>query len=112
MENHRKKTTLQPQSSINGGTGSGGGKALDIKLRKAEMNKVTVTVSQDGSADYTTISDAINSIPLHNTRRVILVIKPGVYRYAISIISPINYIFNSVNFTPSYFCGTCFCKYL
>lgn len=82
VENYRKKTALQPQS-INETPSGGGGKALDIKLSKAEMNKVTMTVSQDGTADYTTISDALHTIPLYNTRRVILVIKPGVYRYAI-----------------------------
>lgn len=83
LDNYRKKTTLpllHPQyysSSINGG----GKSHIDIKLMRAEMNKMTVTVSQDGSADYTTISDALNNIPLHNTRRVILLIKPGLYRY-------------------------------
>ena len=82
VENYRKKTALQPQS-INETPSGGGGKALDIKLSKAEMNKVTMTVSQDGTADYTTISDALHTIPLYNTRRVILVINPGVYRYAI-----------------------------
>ena len=82
VENYRKKTALQPQS-INETPSGGGGKALDIKLSKAEMNKMTMTVSQDGTADYTTISDALHTIPLYNTRRVILVIKPGVYRYAI-----------------------------
>ncbi|XP_034689950.1 probable pectinesterase 53 [Vitis riparia] len=84
VENYRKKTALQSQS-INETPSGGGGKALDIKLSKAEMNKVTMTVSQDGTADYTTISDALHTIPLYNTRRVILVIKPGVYREKVTI---------------------------
>lgn len=86
VEHYREKLALQPQS-IDGG---GGNKARDVNLIKAEMNKVTVTVSQDGSADYATISDAIHSIPLHNNRRVILVIKPGVYRYVMIYIIPVS----------------------
>jgi len=55
-------------------------KVADLKLRQAESNKVIITVSQDGSADFKTISEALNSIPPRNTMRVIVSISPGVYR--------------------------------
>lgn len=55
--------------------------AFDYKLKNAEMNSVTITVSQNGTANFTTIGEAISTIPPHNTRRVVISIKPGVYRY-------------------------------
>lgn len=60
-------------------------KALDVKLENAEMNKVRLTINQNGTGDYKTISEAIDNIPVHNTRRVILEIMPGVYREKIHI---------------------------
>lgn len=42
--------------------------AGDRKLRLAEINKMEISVSQDGSGDFTTLGDAINAIPLYNTR--------------------------------------------
>lgn len=85
VQNHRSKQALgKADQSLNiqspAGTGSGG-RVLDDKLRIAEANKVRINVSQDGTGDFRTIKGALNSIPLRNTRRVILVIKPGTYRY-------------------------------
>ncbi|OVA16721.1 Pectinesterase [Macleaya cordata] len=80
VENHRKKTTL--------GTEAVAGRrkvVLDSKLRKAELHKVRMTVCQDGSCDFKSIREAIDSIPLNNTKRVILEIKPGLYREKIVI---------------------------
>lgn len=54
--------------------------AVDPKLAKAEEAKVSYIVSQDGFGDFKSIRDAIGSIPSKNTRRVILVIRPGIYR--------------------------------
>ena len=82
IKNYQQKTTLKAESIVQA-PGAAGRKALDLKLRKAEMNKVTISVSQNGTGDFKTIREALNSIPLYNTRRLILVIKPGVYRYAI-----------------------------
>ncbi|KAG2402504.1 pectinesterase 53 [Vigna angularis] len=57
----------------------------DLKLRDAESNKAIITVRQDGSGDFKTISEALNSIPPRNTRRVIVSISPGVYREKVMI---------------------------
>lgn len=60
-------------------------KGLDVKLENAEMNKTRIVVNQNGTGDYRTITEALNTIPLHNTRRVIIEIRPGVYREKIHI---------------------------
>ncbi|KAM7490709.1 hypothetical protein LguiA_033630 [Lonicera macranthoides] len=62
-----------------------GSQILDSALRKAEQKKLRISVSQDGTSNFKTITEAINSIPLYNNRRVILEIKPGVYREKIVI---------------------------
>ncbi|CAK9145251.1 unnamed protein product [Ilex paraguariensis] len=80
-----KKTSLEAESIIRQAAGGTSMKHLDAKLSFAEMNKVTIRVSQDGSGDFKTIGEAIDSIPLFNTRRVILEIKLGVYREKIVI---------------------------
>lgn len=56
-------------------------KALDVRLEKAEVNKERFIINQNGTGDYKTISEAIDNIPIHNTKRFILQIMPGVYRY-------------------------------
>lgn len=58
-------------------------KVVDVKLRNAEMNKVRVSVSQNGTGDFMTIREALSSVQLHNTKRIVLDISPGVYRYII-----------------------------
>lgn len=78
VQNHHRKTLVQAESITQ--APGGGGRALDGKLSKAETNKVKISVCQNGTGDFRTIKEAINSIPLNNTRRVILQIKPGVYR--------------------------------
>lgn len=60
---------------------SGNVQGLDPKLKKAESNKVRLKVSQDGSAQFKSITEALNSIQPYNIRRVIISIAPGYYRY-------------------------------
>lgn len=85
IKNYQQKATLKgTESIVLEARGRGAARKVglpDAKLSKAEMNKVSLSVSQNGSGDFKTIGDALNSIPLPNTRRVILLIKPGVYRY-------------------------------
>lgn len=49
------------------------------------MNKISISVSQDGNGDFSTIKDALSSISPRNKRRVILIIKPGLYREKILV---------------------------
>ncbi|KAA8543009.1 hypothetical protein F0562_021496 [Nyssa sinensis] len=80
VENHRKEVKTISQLAAGGSD-----KSLDVRLRKAEMNKVRISVSQDRTGDFKTIREALDSTPLYNNRRVILMIKPGVYREKIMI---------------------------
>ncbi|KAJ6972793.1 hypothetical protein NC653_033188 [Populus alba x Populus x berolinensis] len=84
VNNHQKRAMLVAKSTVQT-PGAGGKLVLDGKLRQAEMNSVRVTVSQDGTGDFKTITEAIYSIPPYNTRRIIIAIKPGVYREKIFI---------------------------
>ncbi|KAK2968309.1 hypothetical protein RJ640_021698 [Escallonia rubra] len=81
VETYRKKAALEAvESAVKQAQGTTGLKALDVKLMNAEMKKVRISVSQNGTADFKTIQEALNSIPLPSVRRVILDIRPGVYR--------------------------------
>ncbi|KAG5247396.1 hypothetical protein OIU78_000725 [Salix suchowensis] len=53
--------------------------AIDPALEAAEAKQRTIKVRQDGSGEFKTLKDAINSIPTGNTERVIVDIGPGEY---------------------------------
>ncbi|XP_010243601.1 PREDICTED: pectinesterase PPME1-like, partial [Nelumbo nucifera] len=55
------------------------GDALDAALADAEKNKKVIKVNADGSGDFKTMTDAINSIPAGNKDRIVLSIGPGEY---------------------------------
>ncbi|XP_022890493.1 probable pectinesterase 53 [Olea europaea var. sylvestris] len=80
VKNHNKKQAYLRAGSVDRESST----RWDPKLRVAEMNKIQLRVSQDGTGDFKTIKEAIDSIALHNTRRVVLDIKPGVYREKIN----------------------------
>ncbi|KAG7014294.1 Pectinesterase QRT1 [Cucurbita argyrosperma subsp. argyrosperma] len=84
LHNYKKKAVWKPGSQPNSGWFQGGG-VLDDKLRKAESNKVRIVVSQDGTGDFMTIGEALNSIPKPNSKRIVLIINPGVYSEKINI---------------------------
>ncbi|CAH9132561.1 unnamed protein product [Cuscuta epithymum] len=75
----RMMMTIGSAADVNRG-GGGLSPRLDPKLREAEMNKMEIRVSQDGKGDFKTIQKAIDSIPPHNARRVLIYIQPGLYR--------------------------------
>ncbi|XP_058776367.1 probable pectinesterase 53 [Vicia villosa] len=66
--------------------------SLDLKLREAESNKIHITISKDCNSNFTTITEALNSIQPQNTRRVILLIGPGIYREKIMIPQTLPFI--------------------
>lgn len=80
LQNYKNKAGSVTRSAAKLGWSNKGGGVLDDKLKKAEMNKVRITVSQDGTGDFRTVGEALSSIPKPNSKRVILVINPGVYR--------------------------------
>lgn len=58
---------------------------LDSALVTAEASPEIVKVRRNGKGDFTTISDAIKSIPAGNTERVIVFIGPGRYWEKITV---------------------------
>ncbi|KAL5995764.1 hypothetical protein ACLOJK_025834 [Asimina triloba] len=59
--------------------------SLGKPLVDAEQNKRVITVSQDGSGHFKTVTDAVNSDPKDNTDRIIVKIGPGVYKEKITV---------------------------
>jgi pectinesterase len=47
-----------------------------------------ITVAADGSGDFRTVQEALNSIPRDNKQRMIVLIKDGVYRGQVRVASP------------------------
>ncbi|KAL2935022.1 putative pectinesterase 53 [Bienertia sinuspersici] len=87
VQNHhsrRLKHTRPPNSAVLGGA-TPTKAVLDIRLVEAEINKERLVVNQNGRGDYETITEAIDNVPIHNTKRIILEINPGVYREKIHI---------------------------
>mgnify|MGYP004706419665 FL=1 len=58
---------------------------LDPALVAAEANPRIIKLKSDGSGEFKTIADAINSIPNDNTNRVIISLGPGNYTEKIKI---------------------------
>ncbi|KAM7494678.1 hypothetical protein LguiB_029287 [Lonicera macranthoides] len=58
---------------------------LDPPLVTAEAGSKVIKVNADGSGEFKTVMDAINSIPTGNTNRVIISIGPGNYTEKIRI---------------------------
>jgi len=51
-----------------------------------------ITVAADGSGDFASVQEAFNSIPLGNTKRVTIHIRPGIYREKLFLDSTKNNI--------------------
>nr|GMD42717.1 malonyl-coenzyme:anthocyanin 5-O-glucoside-6'''-O-malonyltransferase-like [Ipomoea batatas] len=49
------------------------------------MSRRIVRVAQDGSGDYRTVQEAIDSVPLRNASRTVITIAPGVYRQPVYV---------------------------
>ncbi|KAF7803018.1 pectinesterase 31 [Senna tora] len=56
------------------------------------MAACILTVSQNGSADYRTVQEAIDAIPLGNNRRTVIRVSPGIYKQPVYIPKTKNYI--------------------
>ncbi|KAF6174302.1 hypothetical protein GIB67_040795 [Kingdonia uniflora] len=59
--------------------------ALDPLLEAAEKNWRVIKVRQNGRGEFTTVRDALNSVPLWNTRRTIIWIGKGTYYEKIKV---------------------------
>jgi pectinesterase len=76
---------------------------LDPALVTAEATPKIIKVNQDGSGEFKTITDALNSIPSGNTQRVILNIGAGNYNEKIKVerTKPFVTFYGSPNSMPN-----------
>lgn len=51
-----------------------------------------LTVSQDGTGQYRTVQEAIDAVPLGNTRRTVIRVSPGTYRQPLYVPKTKNFI--------------------
>lgn len=51
-----------------------------------------ITVSQDANGDYGTVQDAIDAVPLGNTRRTVIRVAPGIYKQPVYVPKTKNFI--------------------
>ncbi|MDX3696626.1 pectinesterase family protein [Streptomyces europaeiscabiei] len=67
------KSNAGPRSSI--------GTTADTKAAAA----TTLTVAKDGSGQYTSVQKAVDAVPANNASRVVISVKPGVYREVVKV---------------------------
>jgi pectin methylesterase-like acyl-CoA thioesterase len=56
------------------------------------MAACVITVSQDGTGDYGTVQDAVDAVPLGNTRRTVIRVAPGIYKQPVYVPKTKNFI--------------------
>ena len=59
---------------------------------KAYSQSKTIIVAQDGSEKYSTVQQALNAIPVHNTNQVIIFIKNGIYKEKLHLDSTKDFV--------------------
>ncbi|KAH0856058.1 hypothetical protein HID58_084319 [Brassica napus] len=67
-----------------------------VMRRKMSLERMatsrTVTVAQDGSGDYCSVQDAVDSVPIGNTCRTVICLSPGIYRQPVYVAKKKNFI--------------------
>ncbi|KAJ6894515.1 hypothetical protein NC652_028319 [Populus alba x Populus x berolinensis] len=60
---------------------------MDRKLLESSVSNVeaNVIVAQDGSGDYTTIQEAVNSVPDKSKSRHVIYVKSGIYKENVEV---------------------------
>lgn len=56
------------------------------------MGTLVLTVAQDGNGDYGTVQEAIDAVPLCNTRRTVIRVSPGIYKQPVYVPKTKNFI--------------------
>jgi hypothetical protein len=69
---------------------------------------MNISVNPNGSVDFKTITEAIDNIPAPNTRRVVVFIAPGLYRYQNVINFYVFFLFKLSHTHISLSCNTSF----
>ncbi len=56
------------------------------------MAAYVITVAKDGTGDYGTVQEAIDAVPLGNTRRTLIRVAPGTYKQPVYVPKTKNFI--------------------
>ena len=59
--------------------------SLDSNVAEAESAVDVINVSKDGTAEFTTIKDALDSVHIGNSNRIVINIGPGEYKDKITV---------------------------
>ncbi len=65
---------------------------LDKVFNETKANASAIIVAADGSGDHTTIQSAFNSIPVNNTKPVIVYVRNGIYKQKLVLDSSKRFI--------------------
>ena len=63
-----------------------------VRTSFAGGQPVTITVAQDGTGNYTTVQQAFDAVRLNNQKRVIIIIKKGIYKEKLHLDSTKNFV--------------------
>ena len=63
-----------------------------IKLSSTKMAACVYTVSQNGTGDFQTVQEAIDAVPLGNSRRTVIRVSPGIYKQPVYVPKTKNFI--------------------
>lgn len=55
--------------------------SLDLTNERSRKSQGVIVVDQHGNGDSITAQGAVDMVPLHNSQRVRIFIRPGTYRY-------------------------------
>ncbi|MEU0401591.1 pectinesterase family protein [Streptomyces sp. NPDC006197] len=78
--------TPDPAADVPALLKSGAGPRSSIGTTAAAAPAVTtLTVAKDGSGQYTSVQKAVDAVPAGNTSRVVIRVKPGVYRETVRV---------------------------
>ncbi|KAH7428014.1 hypothetical protein KP509_10G071400 [Ceratopteris richardii] len=61
---------------------------IDTGANAASSKPTTIVVAKDGSGQFTTVQAAVNSVPKGNKNRIIISIKPGIYKEKVKVDKP------------------------
>jgi len=64
---------------------------LTVLIYSANAQK-RITVAQDGSGNYKTVQEALNSVPANNKTRLVIYIKNGIYKEKLHLDSGKNFV--------------------
>jgi pectinesterase len=64
---------------------SGAGPRGSIGTTATTKAATTLTVAKDGSGQYSTVQAAVNAVPANNASRVLIAVKPGIYRETVKV---------------------------